>query len=106
MRIAMFMPALSPSSLGWKIHLDMADAMRRLGDDFEILTTANAADPEAVGAFEAAGVRALPRGGFLTRRLAGLAAPFLRSRALLPAASGLHRHLSRFGKQIDVLYVE
>ena len=102
----MFMPGLSPASLGWRVHLDMADAMRRIGDEFEIVTTADPSAPHAAAALESAGVRLLPEGGPLPRAIAEVAAPFLRSRALLPSALALSRHLRRFGSRIDALYVE
>ncbi len=39
MRIAMFMPALGPDALGWRVHCDFAEAIERLGHDFRLLTT-------------------------------------------------------------------
>jgi glycosyltransferase involved in cell wall biosynthesis len=106
MRVAMFMPALSPASLGWHVHLDLAHAMQQLGDRFEILTTSSPADSQSAEQFAAAGVRVLPAPAFIPRHLAGLAAPLLRTRLLLPTASALSQYLRVCGRRIDALYVE
>lgn len=97
----MFMPGLAPSALGWVVHRDFAEAVRRLGHSFELLTTASAGDSGEL----VTDVRALPTSA-TWRRLAGAAAPFLRTRQLLPAAAALAKHLREAGRSIDVLHIE
>ena len=113
MRIAMFMPSLGPASLGWKVHLDFADAVRRRGHDFELLTTLppNENNPQEVPDGDSSGpaadtvARVLPvPAGW--QRVAEPARPLLRTRQLLPAAGALAVYLREHGDAIDLLHLE
>lgn len=108
MRIAMFLPGLDPSSLGWHVHRDFAAAVRAAGHDLRVLTTASGASRAAAAAERAAWpdrFEALPEpAGW--RRWADVAAPLLRTRSLLPAAGALAGWLGRHGDEIDLLHLE
>ncbi len=97
MRIEMFMPGLGPDALGALVHQDFAAAVRALGHQFRIVTTA-AGRGEAIG-------DVLPTSRVW--RAADLAgAPLLRTRTLLSSAAALARHLRREGGAIELLHVE
>ena len=113
MRIAMFMPSLGPAALGWKVHLDFADAVRRLGHDFDLLTTPppRATNPQEVenkaeaGSAPDAVARVLPVPA-AWRRMATAGRPLFRTRQLLPAAGALAAYLREHGDSIDLLHLE
>ena len=101
MRITMFMPGLTPSGLGWVVHRDFAAAVEDLGHSFEMLTTTSGPGlPHA-----AEGIRVLPM-STAWQKLAGPAAPLLRTRQILPAAAALAKHLRQAGSSIDLLHIE
>src|SRR5690606_10961610 len=91
---------LGPTALGAQVHQDFARAVRALGHDFRMLTTAG---PEPGGALAAAGVLPLPP---MWQTMDALAAPWLRTRSLLSPAAALTRHLLHAGGDIDLLHVE
>jgi glycosyltransferase involved in cell wall biosynthesis len=98
-RIEMFMPGLDAEALGAVVHQDFAAAVRARGHDFRIVTT---------GAGERAPrdmADVLPTSP-MWRRVDAIAAPWLRTRAVLSPAAALARHLKTAGDRIDVLHVE
>lgn len=101
MRIAMFMPGLAPNALGWVVHSDFAAAVEARGHPFELLTTPSPGEPPSDDAV----ARVLPAPE-RWQRLAPWAAPFLRTRQLLPAWAALARHLQQRGDSIDLLHIE
>ncbi len=104
MRIAMFMPALGPTVLGWKVHQDFAAAVERLGHSFTLLTTpapgdqADADLPETVATV----LTEPPSSHFWGK--AGR--PVFRTAGLLPAAAALSDYLRTHGDEIDLLHFE
>lgn len=98
----MYMPGLAPGALGWVVHRDFASAVEQLGHSFEMLTTtaAGSSAPRDAGP-----IRALPTSA-AWQRTAVLAAPWLRTRQLLPSAAALAAYLRRAGSSVDVLHVE
>ena len=114
MRIAMFMPALGPTALGWKVHQDFAAAVERLGHSFTLLTTPSPsapgdqlAPPTNAGshapAEAAATVLAVPPNSRLWGKLGR---PVFRTAGLLPAAAALTGYLRTHGDDIDLLHIE
>ena len=114
MRIAMFMPALGPTALGWKVHQDFAAAVERLGHSFALLTTpppgasGDQVAPEAnadsgVPPKAAATVLAEPPSSHFWGKLGR---PVFRTAGLLPAAGALAGYLRRHGDEIDLLHFE
>lgn len=101
MRITMFLPGLDPSSLGWIVHRDFARAVEELGHRFEVVTTL----VEPVASAASRSVRVLPASA-AWQTIAEGAAPFLRTRQLLPAAATLAKYLRQAGPSIDLLHVE
>ena len=101
LRVAMVMPGLRSDALGWNVHLDFARCVEALGPRFQVLTTG--LSPR--GTDQAGPIRVLdvPR---VWEGLASLAAPFLRTRSVLPAAAALARHLRSNGTSVDLLHVE
>jgi glycosyltransferase involved in cell wall biosynthesis len=101
MRIAMFRPGLDSASLGARVHQDFEAIVEALGHRFRILTTERAGSP--------AGQRAMGQVLPLSagwRRADELAAPWLKTRAVLSPAASLARHLKVAGREIDLLHVE
>ena len=101
MRITMYMPGLSPHSLGWPGHADFAAAMTELGHSFRIATTAAIQPAHAAG--DAVLRVAVPPWSTVIGRSA---APLLRVHSLVPSAVALARHLRRHGSSIDLLHAE
>ena len=101
MRIGMFMPGLTPRSLGWQVHLDFADAVRGLGHHIELLTTAG---PDA--ATDGAADTRVLTSSTLWETLPSPAAPLLRTRTLPRAAVALTTYLRRHGQSVDLLHVD
>jgi len=97
MRLAMYMPGLSPGSLSWTIYQDLAHAVRDLGHDFEIWTDALDAPCEEPGTVF---LHAASSFGLDT-----LMAPLLRNRRMLATARTLAAQLRR-SRDVDVLYSE
>ena len=122
MRIAMFMPGLGPTALGWKVHRDFADAVERLGHSFALLTTPapverDAADnaPGTAGATTPSESTCGDDDEAVATVLAAtssslfwgeLGRPLLRTPGLLPAAGALAGHLRTHGDEIDLLHFE
>jgi glycosyltransferase involved in cell wall biosynthesis len=96
-RIAMFQPGLR-ASMGVPGHADLGAALRLLGHEFELLTTAVAPTREPVP------WKALAEPAWARGLVAEVGAPLLRTRWLLAAALALTRHLRLSGNSIDVLY--
>lgn len=99
MRIAMFMPELTPGALGALIYRDLAQAFAELGHSFACL--GGAGDSGSTDS----SVRPLPLPPFW-ERIGSLGAPLLRTRRLLAYAAALARWLRREGSSIDVLHIE
>ena len=102
MRVAMFMPGLLPSSLGWAVHTDFARGVESLGHRFQLLTTGSV---QQAGAGTGSPAQVLPMRG-ASVRLGSLMRPLLRTRSVLPAAAALARYLRTSGRTIDLLHVE
>ncbi len=103
-RILMYMPGLSPGSLGWQVHLDFADAVRSLGHGFEIVTSTQS--HTGVRVDDAAGSVRTSAPFARWNPVSRWAAPLLRTANLLPWASALARYLALHGKEFDLLHVE
>jgi glycosyltransferase involved in cell wall biosynthesis len=99
MRIAMFMPELTPGALGSLIYRDLAAAFAELGHSFECLGSVGDTSGEPDG------VRPLALSP-LWVRLGALAAPLLRTRRIGAYAAALTAWLRREGRSIDVLHIE
>jgi glycosyltransferase involved in cell wall biosynthesis len=96
-RIIMFQPGLR-TSMGVRKHEDLGVALRALGHESELVSTAVApADP-------AVPWRVLVEPAWTRGLVAELGAPFFRTRWLLGAALALAQYLRVAGKAIDVLY--
>jgi glycosyltransferase involved in cell wall biosynthesis len=96
-RIAMFQPGVR-ASMGIFGHQDLGSALRALGHEFELWSTA--VDPTS----EVVPWKVLPEPPWAHGLVAKLGAPFFRTRWLLAAAIALARHLRLCGSSIDVLY--
>lgn len=115
MRIAMFMPALGPTALGWKVHQDFAAAIERLGHSFTLLTTPETgASTDQIAPQESAAGGHVPSKAAATvlavppnSRLWGkLGRPVFRTAGLLPSAAALTGYLRSHGDEIDLLHFE
>ena len=100
-KVAMFMPGLTPSSLGWRVHADFARAVEDLGHRFAMLTTGSGTEPPD----QRGEIRAVPVSP-MWQTVGAVAAPLIRTRSLLPASAALARYLRRDGRSIDLLHVE
>ncbi len=96
-RIVMFQPGLR-ASMGIQGHEDLGAALRVLGHEFELVSTAAAPLDSAVP------WRVLAEPAWTRGPVAELGAPFFRTRWLLGAALALARYLRIAGKAVDVLY--
>jgi glycosyltransferase involved in cell wall biosynthesis len=93
----MFQPGLR-GSMGIAGHQDLGAALRALGHEFQLVSTA--ADPRG----ETGGWIVLPEPSWARGLVAEVGAPLLRTRWLLASAIALARHLRVAGRSIDVLY--
>ena len=98
----MFMPGLGSDAMGRRIYIDLAKSVTALGHGFEILTTGGTERQSDSSAEVLTGL-AVPTGWSAASTLA---APFLRTRSVLPAVGALTRHLRRSGTSIELLHVE
>ncbi len=101
LRILMFMPGLSPDSLGLGVHQDFAAAVRAQGHTFEILTTG---DGDRFTGEPGTLLTAHPSGA--ARWLGRRTAPLRRTPNVEPWASALARFLAVRGHDFDVLHAE
>jgi glycosyltransferase involved in cell wall biosynthesis len=93
----MFQPGLR-ASMGVPGHEDLGAALRVLGHEFELLTTAVTPTREPVP------WKVLAEPAWARGLVAEVGAPLLRTRWLLASALALTRHLRVSGKSIDVIY--
>ena len=97
----MFNPDLMPRSLGWGVYADLAREIEDLGHRFTMLTSGSkSARPD-----RRREIRALAASP-MWQTVGAAAAPFIRTRGLLPAAAGLATYLRGDGRSIDLLHVE
>ena len=101
MRIAMFMPGLSPHSLGWQVHQDFAQAMRDVGHPFTMLVTPGA--DGRVAPEDQAQTLPVPSWSAVAGRVA---APLLRATTVMSSVAALANHLRVSGRTIDMLHAE
>jgi glycosyltransferase involved in cell wall biosynthesis len=95
----MFMPGLRSDSLGWQVYQDLAEAIRELGHDFDILTVGAENEEDGDGSVR---LRQSP----IWSRCGRMFSFAFKTRSLLPAAAALREYLAHAGNDTEILHVE